>query len=938
MFDDFDLPTYVGLPTFKKLPWVPTRVELRARNVGRRDRRCAVRRRRQPPARRPVRTARDPRGAVHVGLDPLAPAGNRAVRGARRRRRRRREHRPGLDRPRPRAHLPQGPRGRGDRAPSRSCSAATTRSPGRRPPRWPRSAGRAASGSSTSTPTPTPPTRTGACSPGHGTPMRRLIESGAVQGRNFVQVGLRGYWPPVETFAWMREQGLRWHLMREIEERGAEAVIDDAIAEALDGPDAVYLSVDIDVIDPGLAPGHRHAGTGRPAAARGAAGGPPDRRRRGDRGHGHRRGLAAVRPRRDDRDGRQPGRPRGDLRARGEAARPVSAVRFERRRRRGRVAVTGETGGCRRGARAPVRPRPGRRPGRPRPVPGARRADGRARPRARGGHRPARGPARRGRPRGHRASTSIRRCSTAPARRRRRPPAPDGRAPAPARRGRRPDGRGCPTAGDVPAGIHRRSTRSSCWAPARTRRRAVATLAAHLAPGGLAVVDAWLPDADDLARYDGRARPRVGSRGPGDRATRDEDRQRRSTTRRPGASRLTTIFERGRPGMPRPCAGCARTGCASSAPDELVAFAPRRRGWRSRRWPATTSSAPGPGAERVWSPGGQRPRRARSLADGRRRERPTARWDRGTAAATAAWYSRPDAVRPDPPARRRGRPPGRAVHPRPAELAVRDQAARRRVATARGCSAWSASSGPTSSSSTRCSRAGSRACSSSSSSTKSGSRVPVIVLTVPQQPVAVDPAQRDPRRALDAVLRLRPGDPAPAGPPGRSSRRRRRPARVVISLFAPKGGVGKTTLAFNLAVARRPARAADRAHRRQPPVRRPAGAAQGARRRAVDPGPARPTGSRSPTSRTSCGATRRVSTSCSRRRAWRWPRWSPSATSRRSCRCCGACTRSWSSTRRPSVNDVNLAFLDAVRHDRRDRDLRLDHDPQHARRWPTRSG
>ena len=89
----------------------------------------------------------------------------------------------------------------------------------------------------------------------HGTPMRRLIESGAVKGRNFVQVGLRGYWPPQETFDWMKEQGLRWHLMREIEERGAEAVIADAIAEALDGPDAIYLSLDIDVIDPGMAPG-----------------------------------------------------------------------------------------------------------------------------------------------------------------------------------------------------------------------------------------------------------------------------------------------------------------------------------------------------------------------------------------------------------------------------------------------------------------------------------------------------------------------------------------------------------------------------------------------------------------------------------------------------------------------------------------------------------
>jgi arginase family enzyme len=85
--------------------------------------------------------------------------------------------------------------------------------------------------------------------------MRRLIESGAVKGRNFVQVGLRGYWPPRETFDWMKAQGLRWHYMHEIEERGPEAVIADAIAEALDGPDAIYLSVDIDVVDPGMAPG-----------------------------------------------------------------------------------------------------------------------------------------------------------------------------------------------------------------------------------------------------------------------------------------------------------------------------------------------------------------------------------------------------------------------------------------------------------------------------------------------------------------------------------------------------------------------------------------------------------------------------------------------------------------------------------------------------------
>jgi agmatinase len=90
---------------------------------------------------------------------------------------------------------------------------------------------------------------------GHGTPMRRLIESGAVDGRALVQVGLRGYWPPPEVFDWMRAQGMRWHLTRDIEDQGIDAVVDAAIAEVHEHADLVYLSIDIDVLDPGMAPG-----------------------------------------------------------------------------------------------------------------------------------------------------------------------------------------------------------------------------------------------------------------------------------------------------------------------------------------------------------------------------------------------------------------------------------------------------------------------------------------------------------------------------------------------------------------------------------------------------------------------------------------------------------------------------------------------------------
>jgi agmatinase len=97
---------------------------------------------------------------------------------------------------------------------------------------------------------------------GHGTPMRRLIESGAVPGFRFVQIGLRGYWPPPETVAWMREQRMRSYFMEEIVERGLDAVVDEAVAYAAGpGPDGeepavgVFVSVDVDVVDPGMAPG-----------------------------------------------------------------------------------------------------------------------------------------------------------------------------------------------------------------------------------------------------------------------------------------------------------------------------------------------------------------------------------------------------------------------------------------------------------------------------------------------------------------------------------------------------------------------------------------------------------------------------------------------------------------------------------------------------------
>lgn len=90
----------------------------------------------------------------------------------------------------------------------------------------------------------------------HGAPMRQLIESGAVKGKNFVQIGLRGYWPGPDVVEWMEEQQMRTHFMAEIQRHGFSTVLERAVDEALDGsPDHLFISLDVDVADPAFAPG-----------------------------------------------------------------------------------------------------------------------------------------------------------------------------------------------------------------------------------------------------------------------------------------------------------------------------------------------------------------------------------------------------------------------------------------------------------------------------------------------------------------------------------------------------------------------------------------------------------------------------------------------------------------------------------------------------------
>jgi agmatinase len=87
----------------------------------------------------------------------------------------------------------------------------------------------------------------------HGTPMYRLVRDGHVDPRRYVQIGLRGYWPGEQEFAWQAERGITSFFMHEVRELGIDAVLARTVEIVGTGP--VFVSVDIDVLDPAFAPG-----------------------------------------------------------------------------------------------------------------------------------------------------------------------------------------------------------------------------------------------------------------------------------------------------------------------------------------------------------------------------------------------------------------------------------------------------------------------------------------------------------------------------------------------------------------------------------------------------------------------------------------------------------------------------------------------------------
>jgi agmatinase len=87
----------------------------------------------------------------------------------------------------------------------------------------------------------------------HGTPMYNLVQEGHVDPKRYVQIGLRGWWPEPAELDWQAEHGITSLFMHDVRDLGIREVVRRTVEIVGAGP--VFLTVDVDVLDPAYAPG-----------------------------------------------------------------------------------------------------------------------------------------------------------------------------------------------------------------------------------------------------------------------------------------------------------------------------------------------------------------------------------------------------------------------------------------------------------------------------------------------------------------------------------------------------------------------------------------------------------------------------------------------------------------------------------------------------------
>ncbi|CAG9620622.1 formimidoylglutamase [Sutcliffiella rhizosphaerae] len=98
--------------------------------------------------------------------------------------------------------------------------------------------------------------------PTNGTPFRRLLEGGVIEGENLVQIGIRNYSNSSHYHQYAKEQAITVYTMSDVKNSGILNIMKESIRFLKEKVDHIYISIDIDVLDQAFAPGCPAIGPG----------------------------------------------------------------------------------------------------------------------------------------------------------------------------------------------------------------------------------------------------------------------------------------------------------------------------------------------------------------------------------------------------------------------------------------------------------------------------------------------------------------------------------------------------------------------------------------------------------------------------------------------------------------------------------------------------
>ncbi|SFA91378.1 MULTISPECIES: agmatinase family protein [unclassified Bacillus (in: firmicutes)] len=91
--------------------------------------------------------------------------------------------------------------------------------------------------------------------PTNGTPIRNLIESSVIKGHDVYNIGLHGFFNAPSLITYAKEKGVNYTTLKEARKKGITQTVSAAVRELESKVDGIYVTIDMDVLDIGFAPG-----------------------------------------------------------------------------------------------------------------------------------------------------------------------------------------------------------------------------------------------------------------------------------------------------------------------------------------------------------------------------------------------------------------------------------------------------------------------------------------------------------------------------------------------------------------------------------------------------------------------------------------------------------------------------------------------------------